>query len=45
MAALDNHFWLNNFVPLSLYLGSLIAIELCLFFSFYPKVQSACASN
>jgi hypothetical protein len=45
MVALDNHLRLNNFASLCLYIGSLIRIELCLFFTFYPKIQNACASK
>jgi hypothetical protein len=41
----DNHLWLSNLAVFSLDLGSLIRIELCLFFSFDPKVQNACASK
>jgi hypothetical protein len=38
MVALDNHFRLNHFIALCFYLGSLIRIELDLFFAFNPKV-------
>jgi hypothetical protein len=34
MVALDNHLRLNNFASLCFYLGSLIRIELDLFFAF-----------
>ncbi len=33
MAALHNHFWLSRLAALSLNLGSLILIELCLLFN------------
>jgi hypothetical protein len=36
MVALNNHFRLNNFASLCFYLGSLIRIELDLFFAFDP---------
>jgi hypothetical protein len=45
MLALDNHLWLGNLAVFSLDLGSLIRVELCLLFPFYPKVQNTCASK
>jgi hypothetical protein len=38
MATSNYHLWLSNLGSLSLELGSLIRIELCLFFPFNPKV-------
>jgi hypothetical protein len=38
IVALDNHLRLNHFASLGFYLGSLIRIELYLFFAFNPKV-------
>jgi hypothetical protein len=45
LLALDNHFRLSNPAVFSLDLGSLLRIELCLFFPFYPKVQNTRSSK